>query len=222
MNGKKYLLFDADNTLYDFNETERRALDRLFLKYSISPALLPVYHEGNKKCWELYEKGALTLEALETERFRLFIENASLNENPKNMSEDYIKMLGEEGILLPGAMQLLEKLKKKYSLSIITNGIARVQRERIKRSGTTAFYDHIFISQEIGYNKPDIRFFSYVLKELNAEKEECLVIGDSLSSDIKGANNAGLDSVFISFKGEKAEDATWSVSSFDELLALLS
>ena len=221
MKGKKYLLFDADNTLYDFTATEKAALKRLFGKYSISESLYPVYHRGNAECWARYEKGELTLEALETERFRLFAEAAGLTADPAAMGNVYAAMLGEEGIMIPGAVDFLGKIKGKYSLSIITNGIARVQRERIRRTGTESFYDSIFISQEIGYAKPDTRFFDFVLNALNASKESCLVIGDSLSSDIKGANDAGIDSVLISFSGNASSDATWSVSSYNELLSLL-
>ena len=221
MKGKKYLLFDADNTLYDFTATEKAALKRLFGKYSISESLYPVYHRGNAECWARYEKGELTLEALETERFRLFAEAAGLTADPAAMGNVYAAMLGEEGIMIPGAVDFLGKIKGKYSLSIITNGIARVQRERIRRTGTESFYDSIFISQEIGFAKPAPRFFSHVLSVLDADRSSCLVIGDSLTSDIKGASDAAIDSVYLSFDGKTSEEATWSVSSYKALINLL-
>ena len=222
MTEKKYLLFDADNTLYDFSATEKAALSRLFRKYEISENLLPVYHEGNRHCWKTYEEGGITLEELETERFRLFIEAIGRSDDPAIMGCDYSTMLGEEGIMIDGALETLEALKDRYSISLITNGIAKVQKERIRRTGTARFYDRVFISQEIGYAKPDTRFFDYVLSELKASRDECLVIGDSLTSDIKGAKDSGIESVYISFKGDISSDATWSVSSYNELLRLLS
>ena len=221
MKEKRYLLFDADNTLDDFSATEKAALNRLFGKYGISTSLLPLYHAGNRECWERYEQGGLTLETLETERFRLFTEAAGLSYDAAAMGTDYSQMLGEAGIMIPGAISLLETLTKEYSLSLITNGIASVQKARIRGTDTGRFFDHVFISQEIGYAKPDSRFFSHVLSVLDTCPEQCLVIGDSLTSDIKGAANAGIDSVFISFDGKTSEEATWSVASYEELLKLL-
>ncbi len=221
MKGKKYLLFDADNTLYDFTATENVAIRRLFDRYQIDFSLLPIYHEGNRKCWDMYEHGELTLEKLETERFRLFVSAASLDRDPDAMGHDYSRFLGEAGIMIDGAVDFLKEIEGEYDLSLITNGIASVQRERIKRTDTAHFFSHIFISQEIGYAKPDKRFFDFVISTLGADKESCLVIGDSLTSDIKGAVNSGLDSVYISFSGNKSEEAQWSVSSYTELLSLL-
>ena len=221
MTGKKYLLFDADNTLYDFNATEKTALSRLFTLHSISEDLLDVYHEGNRKCWERYEEGTLTLEELETERWRLFIEAVGMDADPEAIGREYSRLLGEAGIMIPGAVDLLDSLCGRYSLSIITNGIASVQKERIRRTDTGKYFGHIFISQEIGFAKPDSRFFSHVLSVLNADRNSCLVIGDSLTSDIKGASDAGIDSVYLSFDGKTSEEATWSVSSYKALINLL-
>ena len=124
--------------------------------------------------------------------------------------------------MLPGALELLGSLQGRYSLSIITNGIARIQHERFRRTDTEKYFDHIFISQEIGYAKPDPGFFSHVLDTLGADRSECLVIGDGLTSDIQGAANAGIDSIYISWHGNTAEKASFSVSSFSELASLLS
>ena len=216
----QYLLFDADNTLYDFSATEKAALTRLFCHYKIPESLLPVYHDGNLDCWTMYERGQLTLEALESERFRLFFQRADINENPVEAGNLYSTYPGEEGIMLPGAVEFLESLSS-FDLSLITNGIARVQKERIKRTNTARFFSHIFISQEIGWAKPDPRFFDYVLSTLHTEKEKCVVIGDSLTSDIKGANNAGIASIFFSPSGKKAETATYSATSYGEIIEIL-
>ncbi len=221
MKGKKHLLFDADNTLYDFGATEKTALERLFAEYSLPETLLPLYHEGNRRCWEMYEHGEITLEELETKRFRLFFDAAGIDADPEKAGLEYSEYLGEAGIMIPGAVSFLSELQGRYTLSLITNGIAKVQRERIKRTDTGKFFSNIFISQEIGYAKPDRRFFGFVLRALSAEKEECLVIGDSLTSDIKGAADSGIDSVFISFSGKTSDEAAYSVKSYAELSALL-
>ena len=218
---KRYLLFDADNTLYDFTASETNALRRLFRSFSLDDSTLPIYHRENKACWAMYEEGTITLERLESERFRRFFSAIGCGADPFQAGRLYAHLLGEEGIMIDGAGDLLKALRKSYSLCIITNGIARIQKERFLRTGTADLYEKVFISQEIGYAKPDSRFFSHVLYSLGAEKEQCLVIGDSLTSDIKGAEGAGIDSVYISFSGSTAQNATYSVSSYEELGSLL-
>ena len=218
---KEYLLFDADGTLYDFGKTEKIALSALFNELRIPENLLPVYHEGNRKCWDMYEKGEITLEELEPLRFQLFFDRIGNNADSTEAGNEYARLLGENGILIDGAREFLDEVRERYHLEIITNGIARVQKARFRGTDTLHYFENIFISQEIGYAKPDKRFFDFVISTLGADKESCLVIGDSLTSDIKGAVNSGLDSVYISFSGNKSEEAQWSVSSYTELLSLL-
>ena len=218
---KEYLLFDADGTLYDFGKTEKIALSALFNELGIPENLLPVYHEENRKCWDMYEKGEITLEELEPLRFQLFFDRIGNNADSTEAGNEYARLLGENGILIDGAREFLDEVRERYHLEIITNGIARVQKARFKGTDTLHYFENIFISQEIGYAKPDPRFFSHVLSDLDTAPENCLVIGDSDSSDIKGAINSGIDSVFISFTGKTSSLADHSVSSYQELLSLL-
>ena len=160
-------------------------------------------------------------EKLENERFHIFLKAIGSNEDPDLVGSAYSRYLGEAGIMIDGAIDLLERLEKEYFLCLITNGIANIQRERIRRTDTARFFRKIFISQEIGYAKPDKRFFDYVLTSLGTDKESCIVIGDSLTSDIQGALNAGIESVYISFDGKQSDKATWTVYSYDELVRLL-
>ena len=219
---KKYLLFDADGTLYDFKKTESIALKALLEKYGIPETLLPVYHEGNRKCWDMYEDGKITLEELEVLRFRLFFSGIERDIDSQEAADTYAALLGDNGILIDGAREFLESIDSFYHLEIITNGIGRVQKKRFQGTDSEKYFENIFISQEIGYAKPDPRFFSYVLSALKAEKDECIVIGDSESSDIKGAVLSGIDSVFISFDGKTSENADYSVSSYSALLSLIN
>ena len=218
---KKYLLFDADGTLYDFKKTESIALKALLEKYGIPETLLPVYHEGNRKCWDMYEDGKITLEELEVLRFRLFFSSIERDIDSQEAADTYAALLGDNGILIDGAREFLESIDSFYHLEIITNGIGRVQKKRFQGTDSEKYFENIFISQEIGYAKPDPRFFSHVLSDLDTAPENCLVIGDSDSSDIKGAINSGIDSVFISFTGKTSSLADHSVSSYQELLSLL-
>ena len=220
---EKYLLFDADGTLYDFASSSRIALEKVMNKNSIAynDNTHKLYEIGNKWCWECYEKGTLTQEELKTKRFQLFFNKLGLHQDPFVAGEDYVSFLSKEGIMIPGAMELLEKLGNRPK-SIITNGIAKTQHGRFDRTDTKTYFDYIFISQEMGLQKPDKAFFDSVLKTIGKRADQCIVIGDNEKSDIQGAINGGMDSIFISFDGKKSELATYNVSSYKELSDLLS
>lgn len=219
----KYLLFDADGTLYDFAASAEISLKKVFEKNGIAftSENFEKYEIGNKYCWECYEKGTLTQEELKTKRFQLLFDLFSLNQSAFVAGEDYVQYLSEEGIMLPGALEFLEHTKDR-DMAIITNGIAKTQHGRFEKTDTKKYFKHIFISQEMRKQKPDKAFFDEVLKTIGKKPEECLVIGDSEKSDIKGAVNANIDSVYISFNGSKSDLATYNVSSFEELEKLLS
>ena len=116
---KKYLLFDADGTLYDFKKTESIALKALLEKYGIPETLLPVYHEGNRKCWDMYEDGKITLEELEVLRFRLFFSSIERDIDSQEAADTYAALLGDNGILIDGAREFLESIDSFYHLEII-------------------------------------------------------------------------------------------------------
>ena len=219
----KYLLFDADGTLYDFASSAQISLRKVFEKNSIAftQENYELYEIGNKYCWECYEKGTLSQEDLKTKRFQLLFDRLSLHQSAFVAGEDYVQYLSEEGIMLPGALDFLEDIKD-MDMAIVTNGIAKTQHGRFEKTDTKKYFKHIFISQEMRKQKPDKAFFDEVLNTIDKKPEECLVIGDSEKSDIKGAINAGIDSVYISFSGSKSDLATYNVSSYKELKDLIS
>ena len=219
----RHLLFDADGTLYDFAASERYALSRLFQDLSIpyTDDWITPYHEENSKCWSAFENGEMTMEELKGARFSLFFSRMNLPYDGNKAGRDYIKYLGQAGVLLPGAEAFIKTITKEYSASIITNGIAETQHKRFQRTDTEKYFKYIFISEELGVQKPDKRFFDIVLETLGIEKEEAIVIGDSEKSDIKGARNAGIESIFISFTGKDSELSDYSVHSFEELRNLI-
>lgn len=219
----RYLLFDADQTILDFNRTERVSLDRLFSLYGIEENLITMekYRTANKFCWDSVENKSMTLEKLESERWRLFFESIGREDlNAKEAAIYFGNELGSNGFLLPGAKEMLNSLSS-YRKSLITNGIAHIQRSRLKDTQIENYFERVFISQEIGEVKPQKGFFDYVFSVLNISKKETVVIGDSETSDIKGAKNYGLDSIYLSFEGKKSNEATWSVSSYRELIELI-
>lgn len=218
----KYLLFDADGTLYDFGKTEKIALSTLFSRYDLaySNDNIEAYHKANDYCWREYEKGLMTQAYLKGYRFTRFLKSIGSAIDGVKMGYDFLTLLAENGIMLDGAVDFLESINNRGK-SMITNGIAVVQRGRINGTNTQGYFDNLFISEEMGVHKPNKDYFDMVLSELKMSPDECLVIGDSENSDIQGAINAGIDSVYISFTGLKSDKATYSVSSYEELYELL-
>ena len=219
----RYLLFDADQTIWDFNATEEIGLVNIFSSFGLpcDKATHDAYMTGNLKCWKEFEDGELTLDELETKRWRLFFENVGLkNTNAEETAERFKDLLAHNGRLLPGAEDFLMSIHG-YPKSLVTNGISEIQRQRLKDTRTDRFFEHIFISSEIGWHKPQKELFDEILNILGKTKKECVMIGDSEHSDIAGAVNAGIDSIYINFSGHKSPLATWSVSSYDELRDLI-
>ena len=218
----KYLLFDADETLWNFKATEEIALRKLFPIYNMEydDKTVDDYEVGNRLCWKEYEGGTLALDELETKRWDLFFKRRSVDHSSLEAALLFRNLLAHNGILLDGADVFLESIKE-YPKSLVTNGIAMIQRMRLKDTGIEKYFDNIFISSEIGYHKPQKELFDFIVKKLGKKKDECIMIGDSEHSDIMGAVNAGMESIYISFKGEKSSIATYSVSSYGELEDLI-
>ena len=193
----KYLLLDADGTFLDFERTEKEALGLLFAHFGIDEGLSSSYHTANARCWEEFEKGLITMEELKERRFDLFFRSQGLNLDAGEASRLYIDELSRHAYYIDGAEELLAHLSREHSLSVITNGIAQVQRGRLEALGAMRFFDHVVISEEVGVQKPSKAFFERALALIGAEKEDCLVIGDSLTSDIKGAQDAGMDAFHL-------------------------
>ena len=219
----KHLLFDADGTLYDFKATEDVALSSLFSGLSLpyTDEFIDIYHEANSGCWKEYEEGTLSMDSLRSERFRRFFGLIGKKDDPVKAGEEYIRLLGEAGIMLPGAIGFLEEIHGLYPMYIITNGIADTQHMRFRGTDTEKYFNGIYISEELGVQKPDAGFFRKVLDDIGIGRESAIVIGDSERSDIQGAVNAGIESIFISFDGRHSDKADHSVSSYADLIALL-
>lgn len=197
---KKYttILFDADDTLLDFGKDETQALTAVMEKYGIeqSPENIKAYKEINVSLWKALERGEIDKPTLKQIRFRLFFEKIGYvtTEDPFKINEEYLSELSGGGNLADGAKELVESLKEQgYDLYIVTNGIADTQRKRLTKSGILPYFTDIFVSETIGCQKPVKEYFDYVLSHIK-EKDisKVILIGDSLTSDIKGAENAGI------------------------------
>ncbi len=205
---KKYsiILFDADGTLFDFAQCEREAFrEALALSGAIATEdMINDYKEINDSLWKALERKEIEREVLVYKRFEIFADKYNISLDSRKMANDYVECLGKKTYLLDGAEELLQTLYGKVKLYIVTNGIYRVQSSRFAISGLSKYFEEIFISEEIGVNKPDVRFFERATERIaDFEKDKAIIIGDSLSSDIAGGIAFGIDTCWFSPEGVK-------------------
>ena len=202
---KKYttILFDADETLLDFNKDETQALIKTLTNHGVptTEENINIYKEINQGLWKALERGEIDKPTLKKVRFSLFFEKIGFETtaDPFTINEEYLSNLGDGGNLLTYAKNLLIKLKAEgYDLYIVTNGIEHTQKRRLTKAGILPFFTEIFVSEAVGYQKPRKEYFDYVLSHIKEQdKTKVLLIGDSLTSDIKGATDAGIDCIWL-------------------------
>ena len=212
----KVILFDADETLFDFKKAEKEAFKNTMIEFNIEydeNYHFSTYKEINTAIWKELEDGLITQEKLKTERFRRFIHKLGLNFN------------GNGSFLLDGAIELIEDLSSKYILSIVTNGLTAVQEGRLKKSIIAKHFKDIVISENIGIAKPHPDIFEHAINNLGVfNKDEILMVGDSLSSDIKGGINYNIDTCWYNpnrLENKTDLKPTYEVYDYSELRSLL-
>lgn len=226
---KKYsfLLFDADNTLLDFDENERVSLLDTFEHFGLpcTDEILRLYHQINLMYWEMLSRKEIERDELLIKRFETLFEKVGIKADPVATENHYRTNLGNGCQVMAGAMEVCRELRKNYRLYIITNGVARTQHNRLEKSGLADLMDDIFISDEIGYNKPDREFFEYVENHIpDFDPRKALVIGDSLFSDIRGGVEYGLDTCYLNIYNSPNTSEikpTYEIRSITGLLDLL-
>lgn len=200
-------LLDADETILDFIRSSRESLHYAMGEMGLpcSEETFALYKSVNDGVWREYEQGKLTKPQLMRVRFVRFLNALGAEGDAERLNAIYFDKLSRTGYLLDGAADFLRELKKRGRVFLITNGTPAAQYGRLASCGLRDFFDGIFVSDEIGFAKPDRRFFEFVLQKEKLSREECIVIGDSLSSDIAGAANAGIVSVWYDPSGKAAE-----------------
>lgn len=198
------VLLDLDDTLLDFHKAERIAIARTFVRLGIQPeeAIIRRYSEINAAQWERLEKGEISREQVLVGRFALLFEELGLNCSSREAKAAYENFLSQGHYFMPGAEALLEALRDRYRLFICSNGTAVVQEGRLKSAGIGPYFEKIFISEEIGFNKPSPEFFARCFENIpDFSRELTIIIGDSLSSDILGGINAGIRTCWFNPQG---------------------
>lgn len=227
---KRYeiLLLDVDGTLLDFEKTERYALAHTFQKFSIdsNEAMERRYREINHGLWEAYERGEIEKGVIFSSRFVNLFRELGMDADGIAFEKEYQHCLAHTWFYMEGCMDVLGRLRKKYRLYIVTNGVASTQRTKLALTGIDRMVDGIFISEEIGSQKPQKAFFDYCAAHIEGYgKDRTLMVGDSLTSDILGGINAGIDTCY--FQGGKPAAGmdgvriTYKVSSLLQLAELL-
>ncbi len=219
----KTLLFDLDDTLLDFEANEADSLSKLFQQYgyTFSDELFQVYNSVNKQLWAEYENGNITLADVLNSRFSKTMLRQGKDVDGIEWENQYRELLGNGHQLMDGALELCQNLSASHRLFVITNGITITQIKRLKQSGLYEFFEDIFDSQSIGFQKPSKGFFDYVRSHIkNFNVKEALVIGDSLNTDIKGGLMSGIDTCWINRKSQKCSSeilSTYTVTSLAEV-----
>ncbi|WJY28260.1 MULTISPECIES: YjjG family noncanonical pyrimidine nucleotidase [Sporosarcina] len=209
-------LFDLDDTLLEFETSERNAFKRAFTEAGLAEGLdayRSEYRKISSVLWRELEEGRTTMAELKVSRFRELFRRFDIRLDADEFSETYLAMLGEEAHLIDGVVDMLDSLGD-APLAIVTNGFVKAQIARIACSPLNERFKVILSSEEAGYQKPRPEIFREALERLGAdETSRVLMTGDSLTSDIKGGNQAGLDTCW--FNPDKLENKTDAVPTYE-------
>lgn len=198
--GYEILLLDLDDTILDFHKAERIAIAKTIRDFGVEPTeeVLSRYHVINKWHWEQLELGKLTRAEVLENRFGMLFEELGVAADKTACARAYEKNLSIGHYFLPGAEEAVEYLSKHYRLYLVSNGTASVQKGRMTSANLYRFFEKVFVSQEIGHNKPSLAYFEACFREIpNFEREKAIIVGDSLTSDIKGGINAGIATCWV-------------------------
>lgn len=203
------IFIDLDDTILDFKKAEEQALKKTLVSLDIEPSEenVQTYSIINEGLWKKLETGEMTRDQILIKRFDGLFEKLNIQRDSVLANETYVKNLSVGHWFIDGAEMLLESLYKNYKLYIVSNGTTIVQNGRIESAGIKKYFEKIFLSQDIGYNKPDIRFFEECFKQVGPfDKNDAIILGDSLSSDIKGGINAGIKTCLFDPKNKFSGD----------------
>ena len=196
----EFLFLDLDDTILDFHKAERLAIAKTITQFGVEPTeeVLTLYHHINKAHWEMLERGELTRDEVLVNRFGALFARLGVQVDAPKCAKIYERNLSIGHYFLPGAEEAVEYLSKRYRLFLASNGTAVVQKGRMTSANLYRFFEKVFVSQEIGYNKPSKEYFERCFAQIEGfDKKKAIIVGDSLSSDILGGNNAGIATCWV-------------------------
>ena len=229
----KHIFFDLDDTLWDFHANARNSLHVAFGRLGLEryfadfEEFFRIYMKRNNELWDLYGEGAITKDFLQAERFRHPLRLAGVpqpDELAAHLGRTYLELLPTRTLLVPHAREVLDYLRPRYTLSIISNGFVEVQYRKIRNSGIADYFAHVVLSEEAGALKPDRRIFEHALALQNARPDEALMVGDLYQADVAGARNAGIDQAYFNWRNlppKPGEHATYTIHALRELMGIL-
>jgi YjjG family noncanonical pyrimidine nucleotidase len=223
----RYLLFDADGTLFDFEKSEQHAFSDTMEKFGIpyTDWHYRLYSSINLGYWKMLEKKMTTKEELVIRRYRDYLDRIGRCDlRAQDLNNTYIARLGSYCFLFPQSLPLCRELSKKHTLLLVTNGVYSTQISRFDLSAIKPYFTEMIVSEKIGFTKPDPRYFDYIFEKYSiSDKSQALIIGDSLTADIKGGRDYGIDTCFYNPSGAiiPPGTCTYEISQLNDLLRVL-
>lgn len=223
----KTILFDIDDTLFDFSKDQEVAFKDAIknIGYNCTDKMYQDYNKINLEMWEMLNEGKIRLEELLIKRFEVFFEKYGIEQDSKEFNKILTDEFQKTGTPIQGTKETLEKIKGKYELVITSNGPKDQQYHRLENAKFSKYFSKIFISEEIGYNKPNEEYFDFVFQNIdNKTKSKILIVGDSISSDIVGGKKAGIDTCWYNLRNSKNESSikpNYEIKNFEELLKII-
>ncbi|MFC2137302.1 YjjG family noncanonical pyrimidine nucleotidase [Bacteroidota bacterium] len=226
----KYIFFDLDRTLWDFEKNSKNAIQTIIKKHKLDQLItkfdefMRIYNLTNDRLWENYRKGQIKKEQLRVTRFHLTLQHFGIKnlELAKLIDKEYLETSPRNKYLMPDAIEILDYLSKSYKLYIITNGFKETQHIKLNSTEIIGYFEKVITSDDVGYAKPDIRMFHAALSSINAKKTESLMVGDDYKIDIIGAQQYGIDQIFYNFKNESIDgNPTYEIHSLLEIRNIL-
>lgn len=212
----KHVFFDLDHTLWDFEKNSDLTFEKIFLKHKINAdlvAFLKVYKPLNIKYWKLYREEKVTKTALRYERLKSTFDaiNYTISDELIDvLAIDYIESLPHFNHLFEGTFEILDYLKEKYELHIITNGFEEIQTKKMESSKILHYFSNVVTSDSVGVKKPNPKVFNYALEKANAQNNNSVMIGDSIEADIEGALSVGMNVIHANFEKEKEKNVKFN------------
>lgn len=224
----EYIFIDLDDTLLDFRRAENESVKTTLSKFGTEAdeKILAQYSRINFDQWKLLEEQKITIEKVKTRRFELLFKELGLSASPKAAAELYEELLSEGAYPISGAEDVLKELCKSYRLFLASNGTKRVQKRRLEKIDFKKYFEKIFVSEDMGLFKPDKKYFDACFEQIDGfKKENAVMVGDRLTSDICGGINAGIKTVWINRLGIKNETEyipDYEIRDISELTELIS